>query len=146
MPEIVKPVSEQVFQLADLPRVAAALFEAGNDLPVWLLFGEMGSGKTTLVKEIIRQMGIRVTVASPTFSIVNEYGAADRIVYHFDLYRLKNEAEAFDIGLEEYLASGHRCLVEWPEKIRSLWPHPYFEIELKHHLSQSRKIFYRRHD
>jgi tRNA threonylcarbamoyladenosine biosynthesis protein TsaE len=107
----------------------------------------MGTGKTTLVKQIVNHLGVEGTVASPTFSIVNQYGMADgKVIYHFDLYRLKNESEAFDIGLEEYLNSGHLCLIEWPEKLEKLLPDQYFEVHIQLYDSLTRKIYYRRHD
>jgi len=107
--------------LNELGEVARTLLDEGKDQRVWLLYGEMGSGKTTLVKEFCRQLGVNDSISSPTFSIVNEYSlTSDDKVYHFDFYRIKNEAEAFDIGVEEYFTSGHYCFVEWPEKIPSL--------------------------
>jgi tRNA threonylcarbamoyladenosine biosynthesis protein TsaE len=107
--------------LNDLKDVARTLLAEGKDRRVWLLHGEMGSGKTTLVREFCKQLGVKDPISSPTFSIVNEYALADGgKVYHFDFYRIRNESEAFDIGVEEYFCSGHYCFVEWPEKIPSL--------------------------
>jgi tRNA threonylcarbamoyladenosine biosynthesis protein TsaE len=147
MPETAKKTRGSSVRMQDLPQLATQLIEAGKGLTVWLLFGDMGAGKTTLVKQVVKQMGLDVNVASPTFSIVNEYGQAGRpAVYHLDLYRLKNETEALDIGMEEYLTSGILCLVEWPEKIRSLWPERYLEITLEHQDAMTRKVQYRRHD
>ena len=134
-------------KIEDLPEVAKALLIAGEGLSVWFLHGAMGAGKTTLAKQIVEQAGIKTNVSSPTFSIVNEYGnSKEKIVYHFDLYRLKNESEAFDIGMEEYIESGKLCLIEWPEKIKSLWPDKYFEVFIEHQSSSTRKIYCRRHD
>jgi len=131
----------------DLPAASAILVKEGKGLSVWLLKGEMGAGKTTLVKEIVNQLGVDDAVASPTFSIVNQYGKQeDHVIYHFDLYRLKNESEAFDIGLDEYLNSGSLCLIEWPEKLEKLLPQQYFEVQIKPFDSLRRKIYYRRHD
>jgi tRNA threonylcarbamoyladenosine biosynthesis protein TsaE len=147
MPEQLNLIGESIVTLSELPVVAHQLLKAGKDLSVWFLHGEMGAGKTTLARKILEQAGVDSNVASPTFSIVNEYENADgKIIYHFDLYRLKNETEALDIGMEEYLSSGHLCLIEWPEKIKSLWPTTYFEIFIEHHSETSRKIHYRRHD
>jgi tRNA threonylcarbamoyladenosine biosynthesis protein TsaE len=147
MPDEWKLVGAGVLQLNDLPMAAAELLKQADDLRVWLLKGEMGAGKTTLVKQIVDQMGVNGTVASPTFSIVNQYGMSDeKMVYHFDLYRLKNEVEAFDIGLDEYLNSGHLCLIEWPEKLEKLLPDQYFEVQIQPQDSLTRKIYYRRHD
>ncbi len=134
-------------QIDNLPVAAAELIDESQGLDVWLLKGEMGAGKTTLVKEVVHQLGVEGAVSSPTFSIVNQYGNLDnRIIYHFDLYRLKNESEAFDIGLDEYLTSGELCLIEWPEKLEMLLPQKYFEVQIQPYDSLRRKIYYRRHD
>src|SRR5690606_3148186 len=102
-----------------------------GDCRVWLFYGEMGSGKTTLIKALCAQLGVRDGMSSPTFSIVNEYLAADgRKVYHFDYYRIKSEAEAYDIGSEEYFYSGDMCFIEWPEKIPSLIPADRAEVHI----------------
>lgn len=146
MPEELKLLGAGPVLIDDLPQAAAELVKQGEGLNVWLLKGEMGAGKTTLVKQIVDQLGAEGTVASPTFSIVNQYDQGVRTIYHFDLYRLKNELEAFDIGLEEYLNSGHMCLIEWPEKLEKLLPDQYFEVHIQPFDSLKRKIYYRRHD
>ncbi len=116
----------------DLHLVAKAVLEKAGDCRVWLLYGEMGSGKTTFVKTLCTQFGVTDVASSPTFSIVNEYETDNHDkIYHFDFYRIKNEAEAYDIGTEEYFYSGHLCLVEWPEKIPSLIPPEYVEVTIK---------------
>ena len=87
----------------------------------FVFFGEMGVGKTTLIKALSLQLGVYDVVSSPTFSIVNEYHADDKtIIYHFDFYRIEDEKEAFDIGYEEYFFSNAYCFIEWPEKISNL--------------------------
>src|SRR4051812_48840001 len=104
-----------------LENVARELLAAAAGVNVWLLFGEMGSGKTTLVKAIGKMIGVHEGMSSPTFSIVNEYQAErGRKIYHFDLYRLGSEKEVFEIGATEYFDSDELCLVEWPEKLGSL--------------------------
>ena len=82
--------------------------------------GEMGAGKTTLIKDLCEKLGTEDILNSPTFSIVNVYGTADGEIYHFDCYRLKNVVEAQEMGAEEYLHSGNLCLIEWPEVIEDL--------------------------
>jgi tRNA threonylcarbamoyladenosine biosynthesis protein TsaE len=137
---------KRTFDLNELEGVSKELIGAAQELNIWLLEGEMGAGKTTLVKAIAKELGIKETVASPTFSIVNEYKANNgRPVYHFDFYRMKNETEAYDIGANEYFESGNLCLVEWPEKIPSLIPDHYFKIKLEINDPQSRTIQYARH-
>lgn len=85
-----------------------------------LLYGDMGTGKTTLIKSLVRNLGSNDEVSSPTFSIVNEYESEDDLIYHFDLYRLKDLEEAYNFGIEDYLDSGHWIFIEWPEKIEPL--------------------------
>lgn len=118
--------------LAELDAVAGQLIDAGRSHSVWLFDGTMGAGKTTLIKAVCRRLGVVNTVQSPTFSIVNEY-VTDKgePVYHFDCYRLRNEEEALDSGLEEYIDSGERCLIEWPERIAGLLPPDAWTIRLE---------------
>lgn len=95
-------------------------------------FGKMGVGKTTLIKALCDQLGVKETVCSPTFAIINEYTTAEgEPVYHFDFYRLKSVEEAFDIGYEEYFYSGAFCFTEWTEKIESLLPEHYVRVEIE---------------
>ena len=87
-----------------------------------LFYGTMGVGKTTLIKELSKQLGVTDVINSPTFSLVNEYEIIKDKIYHFDFYRIKSEEEALDIGIEEYFFSGHWNLIEWPENISNLLP------------------------
>ncbi len=115
----------------EIDTAARQLLADGRERSVWLFEGDMGAGKTTLIKAVCRVLGVVSTVQSPTFSIVNEYTTHEgHSVYHFDCYRLRNEAEALDIGIEEYLDSGNYCFIEWPEKIMSLWPATYYQVHL----------------
>ncbi len=107
--------------LAGLTIVAQEIIKHSLEKKIVLLNGEMGVGKTTLVKEITRLLGVEENVSSPTFSIVNEYHG-NEVIYHFDFYRLEEEEEAYDFGVEEYFDSGNLCLLEWPEKISNLLP------------------------
>lgn len=121
-----------VHTLADLDGAADQLLAVGRNWAVWLLEGEMGAGKTTLIKALCRRMGVETTVQSPTFSIVNEYvTATGEPVYHFDCYRLRNETEALDIGMEEYFDSGAACFVEWPERIAGLLPPDAWTVRIR---------------
>lgn len=146
MPEQWKLLDEKPMELGDLSIAVKQLLNLGKGQVVWLLNGEMGSGKTTLVKSIVNELGIDNLVTSPTFSIVNEYGSEKNKVYHFDLYRLKNEAEALDIGFEEYLTSGKLCLIEWPEKVTNLLPDQVFEVKIEFNDPVSRFIYFRSHE
>ena len=92
----------------------------------------MGVGKTTLIKELVKQLGVNDTSSSPTFSLVNEYQTKDgEIIYHFDLYRLNSEEEAYDMGIDEYFYSGNWCFIEWPEKTPNLIPIDHASIHMK---------------
>ena len=118
--------------LDDLTRVAIAVAEYVKQYKVWLFHGEMGAGKTTLIKEVCKAIGVVDNMSSPTFSIVNEYATKDhQKVFHFDFYRIKNEAEAVDIGTEEYFYSNHPCFIEWAEKIPSLIPLTHAEVSIQ---------------
>ncbi len=117
--------------LADLPQAAEHLLKKTQGSKVLLFYGPMGVGKTTLIKTLCQQLGVEENTSSPTFSIVNEYHSPVGPVYHFDFYRLNSEREAFDLGYEEYFYSGNYCLVEWPEKIKSLLPPDAISIHLE---------------
>ena len=112
--------------------------------PSIILFtGEMGSGKTTLIKEICRELGVKNSMSSPTFSVVNEYHTSDnKTIYHFDLYRLKNIEECFDIGMEEYLYSGNYCFIEWPDIAQQILPEKYFTLTIQKEKDNTRSIVF----
>jgi len=110
------------FNLAQLPIIALELLQALGSHRVVALHGGMGMGKTTLVHALCDVLGVRDPVGSPTFSIINEYNAEGVIVYHIDCYRLRNETEAVEAGVEDCLFSGEWCFVEWPEIIPHLLP------------------------
>jgi len=98
---------------------------------IFFLFGEMGVGKTTFIKALCKTLAVQNATSSPTFSLVNEYETTSgELVYHFDVYRLKNENEAYDMGMDEYLYSGAWNFIEWAEKIPSLIPEKYSVIDL----------------
>jgi tRNA threonylcarbamoyladenosine biosynthesis protein TsaE len=105
-----------------------------SDFPsarIFAFHGELGAGKTTFIKALCEQLGIKDAMSSPSFSLVNEYhDAENNPVYHFDLYRLKSPEEAFDIGLEEYLYSGNYCFIEWPERARELLPEETIHVTI----------------
>ena len=89
---------------------------------VFAFYGTMGAGKTTFIKAVCEQLGVKDAVTSPTFAIVNEYESDMGAIYHFDFYRIKNLGEVMDLGFEDYAYSGNLCLMEWPELIEELLP------------------------
>jgi tRNA threonylcarbamoyladenosine biosynthesis protein TsaE len=107
--------------LDQLNVVAKQILELTSPHKKFAFYGEMGVGKTTLIKALSLQLGVKDVVSSPTFSIVNEYNVDEATtIYHFDFYRIEDEQEAFDIGYEEYFFSNAYCFIEWPEKIPNL--------------------------
>ncbi len=99
---------------------------------VVLFYGDMGVGKTTLIKQLCKNLGVQEPTSSPTFSIVNEYKSnLQKTIYHFDFYRIKNEHEVLDFGYEEYLYSNNFCFIEWPEKIPNLIPNHVIKITIE---------------
>ena len=123
---------EIVFTIDQLESVAQQII-AQQPQKVILFHGEMGVGKTTLIKQLCENLGVLEATSSPTFSLVNEYEIANnQLVYHFDFYRLKNEMEALDMGADDYFYSGNWCFIEWAEKIPNLIPeaHSVITIEL----------------
>jgi tRNA threonylcarbamoyladenosine biosynthesis protein TsaE len=116
----------------ELDSAARAIINFADGQTIWLFDGEMGAGKTTLIKAIAHAFGVEDMVQSPTFSIVNEYrNPQDDIFYHFDFYRIKNEPEALDLGANEYFDSGDLCFIEWPQKVSSLIPDTYLSIQIE---------------
>lgn len=119
------------FSIDEIDQVAQKII-AENPNKIILFNGEMGVGKTTLIKSLALNLGVSDTISSPTFSLVNEYQIAqNQYIYHFDVYRLKSESEALDMGIDDYLYSGHWCFIEWAEKIPNLLPDEYSIIEMK---------------
>lgn len=110
------------YNLSQLKTVAQQVLKNSKE-SVILFYGDMGVGKTTLIKELLRQLGIKEIAQSPTFSIVNEYeGPQGELIYHFDCYRLQEEEEILDLGFEDYLSQADWVFIEWPDKISSFLP------------------------
>jgi tRNA threonylcarbamoyladenosine biosynthesis protein TsaE len=112
-------------QIPSLDKIADAareFVEQIGDKRVFAFYGGMGAGKTTFIKAVCEQLGVKDAVTSPTFAIVNEYASDFGPVYHFDFYRIKNLGEVMDLGFEDYAYSGNFCLMEWPELIEDLLP------------------------
>ena len=124
----------RIYGIADLPEIAKELAQIISQFRVVTFTGNLGAGKTTLIKVLCGHLGVKETVNSPTFSLVNQYSIEGAevgdVLFHIDLYRLKNEEEAFDAGIEEHLFSGHLCLVEWPEKAIGIIPDNTLRVEI----------------
>lgn len=133
--------SIEIEDIGRLPEVAAAVIEYSKARNVVAFYGEMGAGKTTLIREICRQKGVVDSVTSPTFAIVNHYrNHAEEDIFHFDFYRIESPSEAYDLGYEEYFESGSLCLVEWPEKIEMLLPDDCLNVRIRVTGNDSRLI------
>jgi tRNA threonylcarbamoyladenosine biosynthesis protein TsaE len=121
---------EVIFSLDEINKVAQQILDK-KPHKVILFYGEMGVGKTTLIKHLAKELGVKGATSSPTFSLVNEYQTTNnQLVYHFDFYRLNKETEALDMGADEYFYSGNWCFIEWAEKIPNLVPDPHSVIQI----------------
>ena len=120
----------QNYSLSDLPEIAKKIIASTNHKTL-LFYGEMGVGKTTLIKAICKALKVNDTISSPTFSLVNEYHTIhSEKVFHFDFYRITEENEALDMGVEDYFYNNNWCLLEWPENIENLLPLKAVKIQL----------------
>ncbi len=135
-------VEQIINEVGKLPKMARTLLEFASDRRIWVFSGDLGAGKTSLIKAICAELGSSDEITSPTFSLVNEYKSSKGTIYHLDLYRLKDLDEALNIGIEEYLDSGNFCLIEWPEVIEPLWPENVLKINIEILNISSRKILF----
>lgn len=127
------PLTLSVASLAELPVAAAQVAAAIKAAPCTVVAfeGEMGAGKTTLIRALAAALGVADDVSSPTFSLVNEYrDGANQPIYHFDFYRIETPEEALQMGAAEYFDSGYLCMVEWPARVVPLLPVPYLEVRI----------------
>ena len=130
-----------VEHLSELPDVASKILDCFEDKKVVAFKGEMGVGKTTLIKELCKKLGVAELTQSPTFSVVNEYlSTNNQRIYHFDFYRIENEEEAYDLGYEDYFYSGDFCFIEWPERIPGILPEDMVLVYLELDAQMNRKI------
>ena len=132
---------ELVATLDELPQLAEKVVKQHSSTSFIAFFGDLGAGKTTLIKNICNFLGVKDEVSSPTYSLVNEYlDSEGKLLYHFDFYRINDEDEALDMGCEEYFDSGKLCLVEWPENIADLLPEERLEVHIETLSNDKRKI------
>jgi tRNA threonylcarbamoyladenosine biosynthesis protein TsaE len=119
------------YRLDEIQEAARQLINAAGNEKIWVFQGQMGAGKTTLIKALAKELGVDDPVSSPTFGIVNEYQVSNGAkIYHFDFYRLDDPNEALDIGIEEYFYSGEYCWIEWAEKIAQFIPDDFLLIRI----------------
>jgi tRNA threonylcarbamoyladenosine biosynthesis protein TsaE len=118
--------------LSAVPGCATTFLSDFPSSRIFAFHGELGAGKTTFIKALCEELGVKDVMSSPSFSLVNEYhDEKNNPVYHFDLYRLKSPQEALDIGMEEYLYSGNYCFIEWPERAEELLPEDTVHVTIE---------------
>lgn len=130
---------ELTYKLQELD-VAVDYILSNTKSKTLLFYGEMGAGKTTLIKELVKALGVHDVASSPTFSLVNHYESEEGSVYHFDFYRIEDDIEALDIGFEDYLESDGWNLIEWPEKVEKLLGENTQKLLLKVESEDTRKL------
>lgn len=132
------------YGIAEIPRIAAELSAVIRRFNVVTFSGNLGAGKTTLIKILCQLWGVEDAVSSPTYSLVNQYKCETEnrgsFIYHIDLYRVKDEEEAYDAGIEDNLYSGNLCLVEWPEKAEGIIPEDALRVEITYISPDQRHI------
>lgn len=132
------------YGIAEMQQIARELAEVITRFNVVTFSGNVGAGKTTLVKQLCQLWGVQENVSSPTFSLVNQYTLQHEkigsLIYHIDLYRVKDEEEAFNAGIEDDLYSGHLCLVEWPERAPGIIPFESLQVEIAYISDEQRHI------
>ena len=130
----------KTYALENLTEIAIAIIGMAKSKTL-LFYGEMGVGKTTLIKEICKQLLVKDNISSPTYSLVNEYQTSKgEAVFHFDFYRITDEVEALDMGIEDYFDRDQWCLIEWPQNVENLLPLDIVEIHLTLLESDQRNI------
>ncbi len=130
------------YTIESIDQIAQQLIDKIKQEPLPILFeGEMGAGKTTLIKAMVKALDSQDRVSSPTFSLVNEYHSQSGPIFHFDFYRINHEEEAYDIGFEEYLNQDSWCFIEWPQKITNLLPEKHYLIKIMKKNEFSRALF-----
>jgi tRNA threonylcarbamoyladenosine biosynthesis protein TsaE len=143
MPNRMKVYKVEHNNFKQLDEVANQILHDFNNGRIFTLQGQLGAGKTALINSFCRSLGInRDETSSPTFSLINEYNTDDVTIFHFDLYRLELEDEAYDIGIEEYLYSSAWCFIEWPEKIPSHLPENFVSLKIEVDKDSKERVIY----
>jgi tRNA threonylcarbamoyladenosine biosynthesis protein TsaE len=135
---------ELVYSVHDIKKAASVIWGEIKDSRVVAFSGQMGAGKTTLIQAICQHLGVKGSISSPTFSIINEYASPQGVIYHIDLYRCKNEEEVMRAGVEDCLYSGNICLVEWPSIAENIFPPDTVGVSIKEIDNNIRKIMLNR--
>lgn len=132
---------EIIFELDEIETIAQKFLQTVKPNKIFAFSGDLGAGKTTFINALCKQLGVRESVTSPTYSIIQEYGAADnKVIYHIDLYRLKSDREAMDAGIEDCILSDEICMIEWPERAPSLFPNETVYTSFKILSDRARKL------
>ncbi len=133
---------DAIFSLGQIKQVAQSLWKEGKQKKVWAFHAAMGTGKTTFIHALCEELGVKDAIGSPTFAIVNEYRSPIAgTIYHMDWYRLKDEEEAVQAGMEDQLYSKSLCLVEWPEKAAGLLPDDTLHIYMESLDKVTRRLY-----
>jgi len=133
---------DAIFELAQIKAVATALWKEGKAKKIWTFNAAMGTGKTSFIHALCEVLGVTDTVTSPSYAIINEYNSTQAgTIYHMDWYRLIDEEEAIQAGIEDALSSGNLCLIEWPEKAAGLLPETIFQVHLEILDEKSRRLY-----
>ena len=134
-------MSITISSLSEISSAAKQFVATMGDNTIFAFYGHMGAGKTTLIKAICEELGVKDVITSPTFAIVNEYtDGQGEPVYHFDFYRIKKQEEVYDIGFEDYVESGSVCLMEWPELIEGILPADTVKVSITEQPDGSRLV------
>ncbi len=138
---------DAIFELPQIKAVAKAVWKEGKAQKVWTFHASMGTGKTSFIHALCEVLEVKDTVSSPSYALINEYESAIvGTIYHMDWYRLKDEEEAIQAGIEDAIDSGNLCLIEWPEKAAGLLPDKPFEVYMEILNEKMRRLFTEREE
>ena len=133
----------QITDIEHIDEAARQFVSQIGDRHVFAFYATMGAGKTTFIKAICEELGVKDVITSPTFAIVNEYTTpSEEAIYHFDFYRIKKLEEVYDMGYEDYFYSGSLCLIEWPELIEELLPDDAVKVNITEQEDGSRLVVF----
>ena len=132
----------KIHSLEEIREAAKQFLNSMGENTVFAFYGKMGAGKTTFIKAICEELGVKDVITSPTFAIVNEYRSDEtgELIYHFDFYRIKKLDEVYDMGYEDYFYSGALCFIEWPELVEDVLPGDAVTVTIEEQEDGSRLI------